>query len=126
MPFLARPSAWLAWLICIQLAVLPNARNVMTAQPASPSKLMLVFPRSDQTYTSSLIRYAGSTAPGSRVTVNGKSTRVYKSGAFVGLVPLKVGKNEILFEATPPGKTKAIKIMIEKSAAHRCFIFPPW
>jgi N-acetylmuramoyl-L-alanine amidase len=48
------------------------------------------------------IRFAGVTLPDSKVYLGGKELKVYKSGAFVGLLELLPGKNEFVFTAQTP------------------------
>ena len=56
--------------------------------------IKIVIPSSD-TITTALkkFRLAASTLPKSRVTMNGKKLKVYRSGAFVSLMKLDIGKN---------------------------------
>jgi len=65
------------------------------------SFILLVVPESDTTTTSSAVyRLSASTNPGSKVTVNDKSFRVYPSGAFVGLLELNVEDNPFTIVST--------------------------
>jgi len=70
----------------------------VTAQAGIPDSLRLnvVFP-SDDTLNFERIRFAGSVLPGSKVWVQGQDTFVYPTGAFVGMVDLAPGMNEIVF-----------------------------
>ena len=52
-------------------------------------------------------RLNGSTEPGSTVTINHETCKVYATGAFAGFYPLKPGKNELLIESVHPEKGKA-------------------
>jgi len=61
----------------------------------------IVVPEENQTETTlSRYRIAGNTLPGSRVTINGKKFKVYPSGAFAGLMKLKLGENEFIVKST--------------------------
>ncbi|MGC9093426.1 MAG: N-acetylmuramoyl-L-alanine amidase [Bacteroidota bacterium] len=56
--------------------------------------ILIVVPESDTTVTSSpRYRLSASTKPNSTVTINGKSLKVYPSGAFCDLMDLTVGEN---------------------------------
>lgn len=61
------------------------------------ARLRVVFPVDGDTINVSRVRYAGSALPTAKVLVQGVETKVYASGAFVGLVPLEPGNNQILF-----------------------------
>ncbi len=70
--------------------------------PAAPttSEMKIIFPADGDTLAVPRVRYAGSVLDTTlAVSVNGEQTRVYPSGAFVGLVPLQPGDNWIVFEA---------------------------
>lgn len=60
-------------------------------------RLHLVFPEDGDTLNFSRVRYAGSVLPTAKVWVQREETKVYPSGAFVGLVSLKPGNNRIIF-----------------------------
>ncbi|MFQ5824432.1 MAG: N-acetylmuramoyl-L-alanine amidase [bacterium] len=60
-------------------------------------RLRLIFPVDGDTINFSQVRYAGSALPTAIVWVQGGETKVYPSGAFVGLVPLEPGANQISF-----------------------------
>lgn len=81
------------------------------ARPSADSTfIFLVVPESDTTTTpTSVYRLSGSTNPGSKVTVNGKSYKVYPSGAFVGLLDLKIGENPFQIVSTNDAGVKATK-----------------
>ena len=85
----------------ILLAVLAGFKPPAVAQSSEPPRLRLIFPADGDTLSSRRVRYGGSvTDTTMQVTVNGEPTRVYPSGAFVGLVPLRPGDNLLVFEAT--------------------------
>ncbi len=62
-------------------------------------RLRVVFPADGDTLNFSRVRYAGAALPTAKVWVQGQETKVYPSGAFVGLIPLEPGNNEISFIA---------------------------
>ncbi len=75
----------------------------LTAQKKHYKKnyISIVVPEETNTETSlSRYRIAGNTLPGSKVTINGKKFKVYKSGAFAGLMNLKIGVNEFIVRST--------------------------
>jgi len=57
--------------------------------------LKLISPATHDTVSYSKIRISGSTRPEASVTINGKRKRIFQSGAFVDLVNLKTGLNNI-------------------------------
>jgi N-acetylmuramoyl-L-alanine amidase len=63
------------------------------------TRLNIVFPADGDTLNFDRIRFAGSAWPGSRLWVQGQEINVYPSGAFVGMVDLISGINEIVFLA---------------------------
>jgi N-acetylmuramoyl-L-alanine amidase len=84
--------------ILLGFGKLPAVAQV--AEQAEPPRLRIVFPADGDTLDSGRVRYAGSVLDTTmQVMVNGTVTRVYPSGAFVGLVPLRPGDNLIVFEA---------------------------
>ena len=116
-PALKRLAAALA-ISWIALALTPLLAPVQAA--ASKVKLDVVHPEAGKVYWSGKVRYAGSTQPGNQVTVNGKATRVYASGAFVGTVSLKPGDNKLeIFNVTEdPMVLQPVKPK-QKSAQYR-------
>ncbi|MFQ5708282.1 MAG: N-acetylmuramoyl-L-alanine amidase [bacterium] len=62
-------------------------------------RLRVVIPSEGDTVAFDQVRYAGSALSTARVWVQGQETRVYPSGAFVGLVSLEPGTNEIVVTA---------------------------
>lgn len=74
--------------------------NFLFAQePTNKPLLQIRFPTDGDTVSYSKIRIAGCTRPGAKVTINGDTTKVYPSGAFVSRVDLKTLDNEIVFTA---------------------------
>ena len=64
------------------------------AQAQDANFILIVVPESDTTVTSlPKYRLSASTKPNSTVTINGKSLKVYPSGAFCDLMDLTVGEN---------------------------------
>jgi N-acetylmuramoyl-L-alanine amidase len=80
-------------------------------------QLKIVIPERTNSGTSSPnFRYGGNTDIGNRVTVNGIETKVYPTGAFVGLLSLETGANHFEFVATSPtGQTKTQTITVFRS-----------
>ena len=75
---------------------------------ASPTLVVIIPESNNVTTRSATYRYGGHTEPGNKVTVNGKTTKVYPDGAFVGLLSLDTGTNIIQFTATSPtGESKS-------------------
>ncbi|MFQ5863842.1 MAG: N-acetylmuramoyl-L-alanine amidase [bacterium] len=70
--------------------------NLNTTLPDSV-RLSVAFPVDGDTINFSRVRYAGSALPSAKVWVQGSETKVYPSGAFVGLVSLDPGHNQIIF-----------------------------
>lgn len=60
-------------------------------------RLRVVFPVDGDTLAFDQVRYAGAALPDADVDVQGRKTRVYPSGAFVGMVDLHDGFNRIVF-----------------------------
>ncbi len=82
--------SFLILLILINLSI-----NAQQAKRATGNYLNIVIPASDTVKTElSRYRLAANTLPGSKVTINGKKIKVYKSGAFVYLFKLKTGENK--------------------------------
>jgi len=75
--------------------------------------IKIVIPSSD-TITTELGKYrlAASTLPKSKVTMNGRKLRVYKSGAFVSLMKLDIGKNVFVVRSYGPRGKKLTKSFV--------------
>lgn len=73
------------------------AQELTQPDPPDQDRLRVAFPANGDTLNFSRVRYAGAVGPGAEVRVQGKKTRVYPSGAFVGLVDLSDGFNSIIF-----------------------------
>jgi N-acetylmuramoyl-L-alanine amidase len=58
------------------------------------------------------VRIAGSCDPACAVSIQGRGVRVYPTGAFVGLVPLEEGKNQIEVRATRGGEERVERCMV--------------
>ncbi len=67
--------------------------------PPDSVRLQVAFPADGDTVNSNRVRYAGSALPTAKVWVQGVETKVYPSGAFVGLVSLDEGMNALNFVA---------------------------
>lgn len=74
------------------------AQNFQGAQVPDSSRLKIVIPAEGDTIAVDRVRYAAATDPAAKAWVQGEKTRVYPSGAFVGLVPLEPGWNNIVFQ----------------------------
>jgi len=85
-------------ILVFTLFLVPGSmRSAQGANERDSSFILLVVPESDTTMTSSAVyRLSASTNPGRRVTINGKSYKVYPSGAFAGLLGLSVGENRFV------------------------------
>lgn len=79
--------------------------------------ILLVVPEADTTTTpSSKYRFSASTNPGNMVSVNGKSYKVYPTGAFVGLLDLQVGENPFTIISTnDSGQTATRSFLIVRN-----------
>jgi N-acetylmuramoyl-L-alanine amidase len=84
--------------------------NLVFSQEKTIKPLLQIrFPSDGDTVSYSKIRIAGCTRPNAKVTINGDSTRVYPSGAFVARVDLKPLDNEIIISAIDStGEEKSI------------------
>lgn len=69
------------------------------------ARLVITYPPRDLVTRHMRVRIAGSCAPGGTVRINGTQVKVYPTGAFVGLVPLKEGDNNIEIAARGGGAT---------------------
>lgn len=84
-------------------AIIPTILSAQTfdiLRPPMPDSMFLRVQRPDKdTISVSLSRYrvAASTRPEAKAFINGKSTKIYPSGAIVGLVDLKPGINVVRF-----------------------------
>ncbi len=96
-------------LLCIASGLSAPAQTV----PVGPNFVLLVVPEKDTVETStSTYRLSASTAPGSTVTVNGKSYKVYPSGAFCGKLILVVGENPFFITSTDPAGVAVAKSFV--------------
>jgi len=75
------------------------AQGFFPVIPPDSVRLQVAFPADEDTVNSNRIRYAGSALPTAKVWVQGVETKVYPSGAFVGLVSLDEGINAINFRS---------------------------
>ncbi len=73
--------------------------TLFSQEPTNKSLLQIRFPANGDTVSFSKIRIAGCTRSDAKVTINGVSTKVYASGAFVSRVDLKPLDNEIVIIA---------------------------
>jgi N-acetylmuramoyl-L-alanine amidase len=61
------------------------------------------------------VRYAGCTEAGTAVRLDGRLLTVYPTGAFVGMLPLRTGRNAFTFTATRDGKTAEKTIAVNRA-----------
>ncbi len=104
----------------IGLLILFLTGNVMSVAQIVPPRLnfiLLVVPEKDTVETpTSTYRLSASTAPDSKVFVNGKSYKVYPSGAFCGKLTLAVGANPfIITSSDPSGSIVSRAFLINRS-----------
>ncbi len=83
-------------LIFILISLLFGSMNhAQSGGKSGGNYIQIVIPDSDTIKTKlSRYRLAANTLPSSKVTINGKRVKVYKSGAFVYLFKLDVGENK--------------------------------
>ncbi len=78
---------------------------------------LLIYPKNKTKIQAERIRYAGVTDPEATVRINEKPVRVFPSGAFAGLLPLKEGENSFTFAtSSDTGLTTAHVTVIRKPA----------
>ena len=74
---------------------------------AAPPTINMMVPENFKTpYSFSRIRLGGYTEPDNKITINGERTKVYSTGAFIGMLPLQPGLNNLTIVATAPDGTK--------------------
>lgn len=84
----------------ITLAMAASAQEQHWRERSNDSLfLRIVFPAEGDTFDAGRVRFAGATDSAAQIFVNGQQRRVYPSGAFVGLVALAPGENQITFSA---------------------------
>lgn len=90
---------------------------ITVAALSQEPKLKIVIPeRASSGVSTPNFRYGGNTDIGNKVTVNGIETKVYPTGAFVGLLSLVTGENRFEFVATSPsGEKKTQTITVFRS-----------
>jgi len=86
-------------IVIVLLISLLFISTLFSQEPPGKRLLQVRFPVDGDTVSYSKIRIAGSTRPGAAVTINGNSTKVYPSGAFVSRVDLNLLDNEIVIIA---------------------------
>jgi len=75
--------------------------------------IRLIVPETDTVQTaSSTYRLSACTAPGSALSLNGRSLKVYSSGGCAGLLDLAVGENPFTLSAAGPGVARASKTFL--------------
>lgn len=101
--------------ILVLLLALPWA--VQAQRTALP--LEITFPPRNLRVDGEAVRIAGYTAPQARLTLNGKPARVYPSGAFVGFLPLKEGRNTLRIRAVLGQVERTLDWPVERLAPPR-------
>lgn len=98
----------------LALVCVLSLTDPLFAQKTEKNKIFVVDVESDTIFVSSAhFGISASTFPGSKVTVNGRSFKVYPSGAFAGLLDLQVGENPFTIKAlTPSGETLSKSFLI--------------
>ena len=77
---------------CISLSLFFSAFSLAQTSPPHLNSILLIVPEKDTVETAtSTYRLSASTAPGSKVSVNGKSYKVYPSGALHRVAPVTRG-----------------------------------
>ena len=78
--------------------------GTLAAQEKTQLVLGITFPAKVDTFNYDRVRIAGYTTPGSKVTINDKSVKVFSHGAFASRVPLVEGPNIINIQANKGGE----------------------
>ncbi|MBP7504074.1 MAG: N-acetylmuramoyl-L-alanine amidase [Prolixibacteraceae bacterium] len=99
--------AWILW-------------GVVSGAAARPSDdgnfIRVVVPERDTTVIAARFqRFNASTLPGSKVTINGETFKVWPTGAFAGYLPLKPGINRLEIVSEHPGKGIVRKVVVVES-----------
>ncbi|MCX7046782.1 MAG: N-acetylmuramoyl-L-alanine amidase [Candidatus Sumerlaeota bacterium] len=82
---------------------------------SEPLALQLAFPEPLKIETDlPAYRFGGHTDPAAKVTLDGQPLRVYPTGAFVGLLKLKAGKNVFTFVARRGSEEKSLQLSIQR------------
>ena len=94
----------------------PNVTPVYADTPGTPH-LEVIIPEADTVYTDlSRYRIAANTDSTAKGFINGKQVTVYPSGAFVGMVTLEYGENNITISAvSAEGDTTAQEFLIKRA-----------
>ncbi len=90
------------WKYLFILGLFSLAAHAQVEAPRLPF-IRLIVPDADSSVTAfPSYRLSASTTPGSTVTLNGNPMRVYLSGAFAGLLDLRIGNNMFTITARDP------------------------
>jgi N-acetylmuramoyl-L-alanine amidase len=85
----------------------------LRAQPVPRPALILVVPEEDTTITTSpTYRLSAGTIPGNALSLNGRSLKVYPTGATAALMNLEIGENRFLLSASNAAGTVAEKAFL--------------
>ena len=96
------------WLLAITgLLLFPGTKSVW----AKPSLTIIVPERDTLEIRAERVRLAGHTEPGNRVRLNGSPLRVYSTGAFIAMIDLQVGKNQVKIVASGTNGQQTNKIL---------------
>ncbi|NIR51911.1 N-acetylmuramoyl-L-alanine amidase, partial [candidate division KSB1 bacterium] len=87
----------LPFIVVSLIPIFALAQELFLLDVPDSLRLKVVYPADGDTVSFDRVRYAGSALPSAKVWVQGSETRVYPSGAFVGLVDLEPGVNILSF-----------------------------
>lgn len=93
--------------------------EISDSAPGSPGIRLVWPPKNQMTSERNIIRVAGSSSVGASVAINSVSAKVFPSGAFVGMVSLRVGDNPIKIRAEKDGAVSEYEFNVIRSR-------PPW
>jgi len=87
---------------------------LITAASAAPQNdlLRITFPALRDTVDAEYVRVSGGTDPSARVTLNGKTVRVYPSGAFAGRIALAPGLNRIVIHSQTSARSASSSVQV--------------
>ncbi len=103
----------------ILLQVVP----VFAGEPFHSVPLRIIFPEQGDTLNYEQVRFAGATHPDAHVQVQSRQTKVYPSGAFVGMIDLRPGWNTIHFQAKDDFRIHADSILVYRTPPE--IAYPP-
>jgi N-acetylmuramoyl-L-alanine amidase len=78
--------------------------------------IKVIVPERDSTVIAAKFqRLNACTIPGSKVTINGETYKVYPTGAFAGYITLQPGTNRLVIESSHPSMGKVTKTIVVES-----------